>query len=600
MIVTQENISDVIRKLESLQLLACDTETTGLEEVDIPFAVIFADRDDTYYFDIRSTPDMWGRFTNLLSDPSRTLVFQNAKFDMRMLSAATNMGVGCKVADIACAARLLRNDHIGMKAYSLDAQAKRILGKAKDDRVEKYIKEHKLHETRTDYFGKTYEVPRYDRVPFELMSQYAQTDARLTYDLYAAYITQLDPDSYRLFLNECALTKVCFNMERIGVVLNEQYTIQAMYHEKQLLKDERERFYLLTKAEYVNSAKSIQKLIQYQLPLTPLRPSPFGTGTTGGNPSLTDDIVEKILASDAAEYDKLVVRYVQTIRYYEKRIGTYYESYLNKRDRTGLIHPVMWLAGTRTGRFSYSDPNLQNIPKEEKSNDPFVIRGCFQPRAGRVFVSMDYSQMEYRMMADYAGQLDVILAVMNGADFHQAIADLLNIPRSDAKTVNFAILYGAGTEKIAEMLGMSFREAQRLKDKYYMALPKVESFIDSVIATGRSRGYVINWAGRRLYADKEFAYALPNHLIQGGGADVVKIAMVRIAEEFPGLIMNWQIHDQLVFEMLPEEYQYIPRIKEIMESVYKPRNGMKLEVDIEWSPVSLAKRDLIKGLPHAS
>lgn len=585
MIVTQENISEVISNLESIQLLACDTETTGLEECDLPFASIFADQHDTYYFDVRATPDMWSRLINLLSDPSRTLIFQNAKFDMRMLSAATNIGIGCKVADIACAARLMRNDIFG-EAYSLDAQAKRYLKVPKDDRVKKYIKEHKLYETRKNYFGQSYEVPRYDRVPFELMSEYAQTDARLTYDLYAFYLANLDSLSWQVFLNECALTKVCYKMERVGVLLNEQYTLQGMYHEKKLLAEEKERFYVLTKSEYVNSAKSIQKLVQYQLP-----------ATEAGNPSLTDDVIEVILASNAAEYDKLVVRYVQTIRHYEKRISTYYESYLNKQDPNGIIHPVMWLAGTRTGRFSFSDPNLQNIPKEEKSNDPFVIRGCFKPREGRVFVSMDYSQMEYRMMADYAGQMDVIAAVMNGADFHQAIADMVGIDRSPAKTLNFAILYGAGVDKIAAMLGISVREAQRLKDKYYMAMPKVESFIDSVIATGKARGYVVNWAGRRLYAHKEFAYALPNHLIQGGGADVVKIAMVRIAEEFPDLIMNWQIHDQLVFEMLPEEYQYIPRIKEIMESVYKPRNGMKLEVDIEWSSVSLAKRDLIKGIP---
>ena len=200
------------------------------------------------------------------------------------------------------------------------------------------------------------------------------------------------------------------------------------------------------------------------------------------------------------------------------------------------------------------------------------------------------------MAADYAGETKVIEAVMNGADFHQATADMVGINRKPAKTLNFAVLYGAGIDKIATMLKTTSQAANQLKTKYFMNLSRIEMLIDGVISKGKARGYVFNWAGRKLYAVKEFCYALPNHLIQGGGADVVKEAMRRIYLD-PVLGQLWcvlQVHDQLVFELLPEELVHIPRIKEIMESVYPAKNGMKLTVDVSISRLSLAEKHMEK------
>ena len=202
-------------------------------------------------------------------------------------------------------------------------------------------------------------------------------------------------------------------------------------------------------------------------------------------------------------------------------------------------------------------------------------------------------------MAAYAREEAIIKRVMEGEDFHRVTAEIFGVSRKVAKTLNFAILYGAGEEKLANMLGVSRIEARRLKDRYFMALPKVERLVDQVIGTGRKRGYVINWLGRKLYAGFNFCYALPNHLIQGGGADAVKSAMVEIGEKFPQVMMVLQVHDQLVFDMPPEHYQYIPEIKAIMERQWE-KNGMRLEVDVSWSARSFAERDMNKGVPSAS
>lgn len=232
---------------------------------------------------------------------------------------------------------------------------------------------------------------------------------------------------------------------------------------------------------------------------------------------------------------------------------------------------------------------MQNISKEGDS-EPNHIREAFIPREGRVFISLDYSQMEYRLAADYAGETKVIEALSQGADFHQTTADMVGIDRKAAKTLNFAVLYGAGIANIAQMLGTTLQKAQSLKDMYFSKLPRIETLIDGVISTGRSRGYVYNYKKRKLYAEKEFAYALPNHLIQSSGADVVKDAMCVIAMHYPELWCVLQVHDQLVFELTEEEMRYIPKIKEIMESVYKSKSGVKLTVDITIYRKSLGER----------
>lgn len=569
-------------------LYAFDTETFGLEETDRPFGIGFAGRDREEFYDTRIYPTIWQDVQPFFNNPHITWLAQNFKFDKRMIGYM-GVTIAGTCIDINSVARIVRNDHF---VYSLDAQAKRELGVTKDKGVEEYIKKHKLYNTRHDFFGTPYKTPAFDQVPHAVMEPYGKKDPRLTYDLYINYKKKLEAtdqveikrgyeDSRRLMQQESDLIKVCYKMERRGLLVNKEYTLRAMYFEMGEVEKFKTKYMELTGVEFTDSAKSVQKNISIQLPQT-----------EAGNPSLTDDVVDWVLDQPCDPRDKEIVETVRSIRGYAKRISTYYKSYLNSMTKENIIHPTMWIAGTTTGRFSYSDPNFQNMPKEEKSKDEFVVRACIKPRPGRVFVSLDYSQLEYRMAVAYANQSDVIDRVLAGADFHQATADLLGITRSQAKTLNFAVLYGAGIDKIAGMLGCTRDEAAKLQYRYFAGLPKVEKFIDRVIATGKGNGYVVNWMGRRLHAHKEFCYALPNHLIQGGGADVCKKAMVEIDKEFPDLMMVLQVHDQLVFELTEEELVHVPRIKEIMESVWPPMNGMILRTDVKISRTSLAERDM--------
>ena len=557
-------------------IAAVDCETTGLEESDRPFCVTISGKDFDIYTEDRHEA------ANIINGLSKVF-FTNTKFDARMLS---HWGIDCFKAetyDTVFMGRIIRNDYL---KYSLADQAKRI-GLAKSTEVDAEVKKHKLYETRRNFFGEEYKTPRYDRVDREILKRYALLDSELTYKLGMNYLERMDTRDKQVMLMESSLTPVCYGMERRGLQLNVDYTITAYHYEKQLLESKLDIINSMLGCEFTDSAKAIQKHLSYQLPLT-----------DANNPSLTDDVIDYILsAGGTTPRDSTILGLVREIRWFKKRINTYYESYLNRKDASGIIHPTMWQAGTRTGRFSYSDPNLQNMPKEEDSEEPFVVRGCFKPRDGYSFISLDYSQMEYRMLADYANEKDVIRRVMEGADFHQVTADMFGVSRKQAKTINFACLYGAGVDKLSTMLGTTKHEASRLRDRYFMALPNVERLIDDVISTGRSRGFVQNWYGRKMYAQKEFCYALPNHLIQGGGADVVKLAMIEVEKELRGsdIHMVLQVHDQLVFEYpTGMDNTKLKRVKEIMENTYVPRNGMKLTVDISESTTSLAERSMVK------
>jgi DNA polymerase-1 len=315
--------------------------------------------------------------------------------------------------------------------------------------------------------------------------------------------------------------------------------------------------------------------------------------TDKGNPSFAAEVLEGM--------ESPVASIINQIRHHEKRAGTYYSSFLHYADRSNVIHQDMRQAGTETGRFSYRDPNLQNVPKEDEEEDqatPFHVRESFIPRPGHFYYSIDYKQMEYRMMLDYAGEMKLIAAVMDGMDVHQATAELVGILRKHAKTLNFAILYGAGVDKIAKMLGMSKKEALELKMLYFEKLPRVHQFMRRVTKQGESRGFIFNWMGRRCHiAQRDWAYILPNHLIQGGCADVVKAAMNRIDDylETFQTKMLLQVHDELLLETPFNESELALPIKMIMERIYEPQNGMILEASVEHSLKSWGFRHKQKG-----
>jgi DNA polymerase-1 len=555
-VVKTQDIAGILDGLSRLPVLAIDTETTGLGWNDRAFSIQIAGEGCAYYFDARivgwSGLDTVKRFLN---EYQGTLVFKNAKFDLHK----ANLDPRATVADIEVLERLINNTYM---SYRLADQAKRY-GLEKHDTVSEYVKKHGLK--------------NWMDVPIEIMAPYATNDAEITYKIYQLLIQQLDPRSMPVWENECALTKVCARIEARGIRIDNDTTHKALAYERSVVNDLHKEFKNITGREFNNS-----KSLLVEVFLAGGDTLPF---TDKGNYKLDDDTLSG-LSSPAAKV-------VQEIRHYEKRISTYYGNFISLQDEKGFIHADIRQAGTATGRISYRDPNFQNVPKEDEESDkgkPFVVRQCLIPREGHSFISLDYSQQEYRLMLAYANERRLIEQVMAGVDLHKATGDMVGIDRKPAKTLNFAVIYGAGRQEIARLLNTDIGSASRLKDKYFMRLPKVEQFIDHVISTARDRGYIYNWLGRKLTCPgRDYAYKMPNWLIQGGGADICKRAMVELAH-YP---IALQVHDQLVLEVPHKDVRSVARdAQKKMIEVFPEKNGMKMAVDVRVSAKSFAERDM--------
>lgn len=611
MIVSRENWTEVLSELLKPGIYALDTETTGLSESDRLFSIVIYNGKQGYYFNFQTygvevpigwvLPRFWlDNFEQVFRNPDATWFIHNAKFDMRML-AYEGLFIDGKVICTQASERIYRNNYFGGKPYSLASCAKR-RGWAKDDKVEAYIAEHQLW-TVVPILGKKDPDKRkhYEKVPLDIISEYALMDAKLCYDIgidQALKIEQMDIDKgpavqniANIYVNEAKLTKTCFFMERYGVQIDREYTQRAAEYEQSEVVRLHDQFHGMTGLHFIDGETVLAPAfaaVGEEIPYTPK-----------GNPSFAGDVLEGM--------DSPLAKVVKDIRTHTKYLNTYYSTFLHLADKDNTIHPSMWQGGTETGRFSYSDPNLQNVPKEDEDWDqrPYLVRKCFVPREGFVFVSMDYKAQEFRMMLDYAGQKSLIQAVNDGADVHQATADMLGVTRNTAKTINYGLLYGMGVKKLGKALGVSEKEAKDLKSNYFDKLPGIQRFLFQCADKARAQGYVTNWLGRRCYlSDNNFAYKMPNHIIQGGCADIIKLAMNKIdkylcCEAGPLSRMLLQVHDELLFEMSPVQFYHIEKIKEIMENTYISKNGIKMEVDISHSTVSWGFKDKVAGVPTA-
>lgn len=376
-----------------------------------------------------------------------------------------------------------------------------------------------------------------------------------------------------VYKNEMELLHVVGDMYERGIKVDVLYVMEALEYERKEIASNKEKFRTETGREYQDSPKLFKEIFD-------LRGEEYGR-TEKGNPSFTSEILEALNTPTA--------NIINTIRHHEKREGTYWSSFLHFADSEGILRASAGQSNTSTGRFSYRAPNLQNLQKDD--NGQYKIRRSFCPRNGNAFVSVDYQAMEYRLMIDYANEKSLIQQVNEGVDVHQATANMLGVSRKIAKTTNFALLYGSGIDNLAALLEVSVKEARHIKELYFGRLPSVKRFMTEVMQTASSRGYIQNWLGRRLWLGNfDFAYKMPNHLIQSSAADVAKMAMVRTSGLAPLIL---QVHDELVFEMPPNKFAVLPEIARVMESIYKPRNGLGLKIDMTYSFKSFAAEDMV-------
>jgi DNA polymerase-1 len=646
-IVRQSDFDSVVEKLSQRGIRAFDCETTGLSPWlgDRLFSLIIQDESQGYYFNFQEYKDVTGdwvltrehlkRLKEVFGNPESFWFAHNAKFDMAFLAVE-----GIKVAGtVHCTEALGRVERNDRFTYTLDALTKEI-GRGKDDAVKEAIKKLKLYvEVWDDEKEKNVKIPQFNKVPFEIITKYGLQDAKVTLELGRHQLASLSnwnklvpsnkPRVQSVIDSEYKITKVFFEMEKYGIKVDTEYSQRAASHEYLRMESMKSDWYKQTGRAFVDSALCLAPCFDKVGELYPR--------TEKGNPSFAAPVLDDMKSPLALK--------VLEFRDAQKRCNTYFKNFIKYADKKSVLHANMRQSGTATGRISYSNPNLQNLTKnkEKKFKSEFPIRRAFVPRENHCFVMIDFDQMEYRLMLEYAKQEDVIEQVLAGLDVHEATSKMMSteareISREHAKTLNFMLLYGGGVAKLAmalfdtkmpeadlkkafkahffdghgvseigRELGISpeivandikqLEKAKDLRQVYFQKLPKIREFTSSVIEIAKSRGYIVNCAGRiSHFKDPDFAFKAPNYLIQGGCADIMKKAMLQIHERLDGMKskMLVQIHDELLFEIHESELAIVPELRMIMESVYSYKK-LPLTCGVDHSWTSWA--DKTEGLP---
>jgi DNA polymerase-1 len=489
---------------------------------------------------------------DLLEDATVQKTAQNAKVDVLVLR-----GSGIRLAgvdfDPMLASYVLDP---GRRAHGLDVLALEFL-------------DHKVT-TYEDLCGKGKAQIPYDQVPVDCARDYSCEDADIALRLRSVFEPQIDAHELTpLFRDvELPLVDVLADMEWTGVAIDvDWFRSLKLRFQSERERVEREIYAAAGEEFNINSNPQLRTILFDKLQL-PIRKR------TASGPS-TDASVLQELALAGHPLPELLLEYRELF----KLEGTYLDALptlLLPRD--GRLHTSFNQTVASTGRLSSSDPNLQNIPiRRELGRD---IRRGFIPQAGWFLVAADYSQIELRLLAHLSGDAVFVDAFQAGGDIHRQTAsiifgvdaaDVTPEMRARAKTINFATIYGQGAHALSRQLKIEFAEARAFIATYFERFQGVRAFLDAMIEHARERGYVQTIFGRRRYIpelrDRNYNIrafgerTAQNSPIQGSAADLIKIAMIRIAdrlrEERFAARMLLQVHDELVFEAPPEELELL-------------------------------------------
>jgi DNA polymerase-1 len=430
-------------------------------------------------------------------------------------------------------------------------------------------------------------------VPLELQTEYAVEDADITFQLATHFTPELvEAKTEELFDTlEIPLLRVLAEMELEGIRVDKDFLKSLSAQLDSDILELEQKIYSGAGEEFnIASPKQLGEILFDKMKLVN---KPKKTRT--GQYSTAEDVLSYLAK------DHTIIRDVLDYRGLSKLKSTYVDALpLQVEPSTGRVHTDYMQTVAATGRLSSNNPNLQNIPiRTERGRQ---VRKAFVPRdAEHTLLSADYSQIELRIIAALSEEDTMIEAFKNGEDIHASTAArVFNIPlaevsreqRSNAKTVNFGIIYGVSAFGLSNQTNLSRSEAKDLIDTYYKTYPKLRNFIGEQIDFAREHGYVQTVLGRRRYLkDINGSNAVVrgaaernavNAPIQGSAADIIKIAMINIHQKLKEgrfrTKMLLQVHDELVFDVYNPELENVRQlIKSEMENAYE----LKVPLDVD-------------------
>ena len=530
---------------------------------------------------------------DILNQVDTTFIFHNAMYDVCWLRKE-GLSIKGHIVDTMIAASLIDENRL---SYQLNTLAKHYVGIGKDEKI--------LIEAAKDY-GLD---PKKDlwRLPALFVGQYAERDAEATLKLWEKLETELyQEELWDVFNLETKLFPCLVDMRFKGVRVDLEHAAKL---KKNLIERENKiinKIKGLTGIEVeIHAARSIAKAFD-KLGL------PYDRTEKSKEPSFTKNFLQN--------HPHELGRSIADAREINKAHTTFIDS-ITKHAVNGRIHADINQirsdqGGTVTGRFSMSNPNLQQIPASRPDLGP-MIRSIFIPEEKHKWGSFDYSQQEPRILVHYAklqnleGVDEIVDAYNAGdADFHQVVADMAGIKRKQAKTINLGLMYGMGKNKLMAELGLMKESAEKLIRQYHTKAPFVKQLMDNVSRKANDRGKIRTLLGRACHFDlwqpvqfgvfkplplelarkeydeplkRAFTYKALNKLIQGSAADMTKKSMVALYEN--GIIPHIQIHDEV--DISVESAEKAEKIIEIMESAVelKVPNKVDYEQGDNWGDI---------------
>ena len=480
-------------------------------------------------------------------------IFHNSLYDMGWLKRY-GITVNGKIQDTMFAAPLIDENQY---SYSLNSLGEKYCGEKKDETL--------LYNAARAY-GVDAKSEMY-LLPAKYVGPYGEQDAALTLKLWSVFKKLIELENVgKIYELETGLIPILLDMRYKGVPVDlgvaEQVSKRLQKEEDDILNNIHKEFGMKPELWAAQSVATVFDRAGLSYPRTPKTNAP----------SFAGDWLET--------HDHKLANNIARARKLNKARTTFIDKMILEHNVNGRIHGELHplrsdRGGTVTGRFSSSNPNLQQVPARNEDIGP-LIRSIFVPEKDHYWGVFDYSQQEPRLTVHYAsateqeGASEAVDAYRNqDADFHQVVADMANISRKEAKIINLGLSYGMGKEKLVKQLDLSMQEAEVLFDTYHKRVPFIKGLRDQCARLGANRGYITTIAGRKcrfnLYEPKNerktpypyekaiteygsqvkraYTYKAMNRLIQGSAADMTKQAMLELYKE--GILPHTQVHDEL-------------------------------------------------------
>ncbi|MFA4942546.1 MAG: DNA polymerase I [Patescibacteria group bacterium] len=581
LIDSDSDFKSFLTLLSKQTVFTIDTETDSLDPLNSNLlGISFSFREgEAYYLNTKENNKWLKELAPILEDQKIKKCGHNIKFDLRVLN---NQGLNIKGIwfDTMIASYLLNPEN---RQHNLDAITFSEFGFEKIN--------------HRDLIGEKFTAADFAQVPLQKMAIYSCEDADFTNRLVTVSEKKLKAAKLsKLFEEiEVPLIPVLAQMENTGILLDKDILSKMSKELRREIVELEKNIYKLAGEKFnIKSTKQLKEILYEKLEI-----ATKGIKKTKTGLSTAAEQLEKLKEAHP------IIPLLQNYRELTKLLSTYIEALPELVDpKTKRLHTSFNQTITATGRLSSTEPNLQNIPTKTALGKK--IRTAFKSEPGYILASLDYSQIELRLVAHLSSDKRMLEAFSQNEDIHVITAAAINevdlnevTPkmRSEAKAVNFGVIYGQGPHGLSQGTGISYQKAQEFITKYFVTYSGIKKYIATNLEFAKKHGYVETILGRRrnlpeinstiIMIQKSAERMAINMPFQGTAADMIKLAMIKISELIDSqddIRMILQVHDELIFEIKDSLVEkYIPQIKTIMENIIKLKIPIVVDVKYGYS-----------------